>query len=90
MHMYEYNESSTIVAQDIQRHSGELNIKLEDTVDNHMLALVIYSLSTFNINNIKHVIYLHNTSTHILFIWIRLFISSPIDRAKASPTTQVQ
>ena len=26
----------------------------------------------------------------ILFIWIRLFISSPIDRAKASPTTQVQ
>ena len=28
--------------------------------------------------------------THILFIWIRLFISSPINRAKASPTTQVQ
>jgi hypothetical protein len=25
--MYEYNE----IAQDIQRHSGELNIKLEDT-----------------------------------------------------------
>jgi hypothetical protein len=88
--MYEYNESSTIVAQDIQRHSGELNIKLEDTVDNHMLALVIYSLSTFNINAIKHVIYLRNTSTHILFIWIWLFISCPIDRAKASPTTQVQ
>jgi hypothetical protein len=30
------------------------------------------------------------TSTRILFIWIRLFISSPIDRGKASPTTQVQ
>jgi hypothetical protein len=44
MHMYEYNESSTKVAQDIQRHSGELNIKLEDTVDN-MLALVIYTSS---------------------------------------------
>jgi hypothetical protein len=53
MHMYEYNESSTKVAQDIQRHSGELNIKLEDTVDNHMLALVIYTLSAFNINTIK-------------------------------------
>ena len=38
------------VAQDIQRHSGELNIKLEDTVDNHMLALVIYTTSAFNIN----------------------------------------
>jgi hypothetical protein len=45
MHMYEYNESSTKVAQDIQRHSGELNIKLEDTVDNQMLALVIYMSS---------------------------------------------
>jgi hypothetical protein len=44
--MYEYNE----IAQDIQRHSGELNIKLEDTIDNHMLALVIYTASTFNIN----------------------------------------
>jgi hypothetical protein len=30
------------------------------------------------------------TSMRILFIWIRLFISSPIDCAKASPTTQVQ
>jgi hypothetical protein len=47
MHMYEYNESSTKVAQDIQRHNGQLNIKLEDNVDNHMLALAIYtSLST--------------------------------------------
>jgi hypothetical protein len=45
MHMYEYNESSTKVAQDIQRHSGELNIKLEDTIDNQMLALVIYTSS---------------------------------------------
>jgi hypothetical protein len=45
MHMYEYNESSTKVAQDIQRHSGELNIKLEDTVNHHMLALVIYTSS---------------------------------------------
>jgi hypothetical protein len=45
MHMYEYNESSTKVAQDIQRHSGELNIKLEDTIENHMLALVIYTSS---------------------------------------------
>jgi hypothetical protein len=43
MHMYEYNESSTKIAQDIQRHSGELNIKLEDNVDNHMLDLVIYT-----------------------------------------------
>jgi hypothetical protein len=33
------------VAQDIQRHNGELNIKLEDTVDNHMLSLVIYTSS---------------------------------------------
>jgi hypothetical protein len=41
MHMYEYNK----IAQDIQRHSGELNIKLEDIVDNHMLALVIYTSS---------------------------------------------
>jgi hypothetical protein len=55
MHMYEYNESSTKIAQDIQRHSGELNIKLEDTVDNHMLALVIYTLSAFNINTIKKI-----------------------------------
>jgi hypothetical protein len=46
MHMYEYNESSTKVVQDIQRHSGELNIKLEDIVDNHMLALVIYTSSS--------------------------------------------
>jgi hypothetical protein len=45
MHMYEYNESSTKIAQDIQRHSGELNIKLEDTVDNHVLALAIYTSS---------------------------------------------
>jgi hypothetical protein len=49
MHMYEYNE----IAQDIQRHSGELNIKLEDTVDNHMLALVIYTATVFNINTIR-------------------------------------
>ena len=33
------------VAQDIQIHSGKLNVKLEDTVDNHMLALVIYTSS---------------------------------------------
>jgi hypothetical protein len=46
MHMYEYNESSTKIAQDIQRHRGELNIKLEDTVDNHMLALFIYTSSS--------------------------------------------
>ena len=45
MHMYEYNESSTKIAQDIQRHSGELNIKVEDAVDNHMLALLIYTSS---------------------------------------------
>jgi hypothetical protein len=30
------------------------------------------------------------TGMRTLFIWIRLFISSPTDRAKASPTTQVQ
>jgi hypothetical protein len=53
MHMYEYNESSIKIAQDIQRHCGELNIKLEDAVDNHMLALVIYTLSSFNINTIE-------------------------------------
>jgi hypothetical protein len=46
MHMYEYNESSTKIAQDIQGHSGELNINLEDTVDNHMLVLVIYTSSS--------------------------------------------
>jgi hypothetical protein len=57
MHMYEYNE----IAQDIQRHSGELNIKLEDTVDNHMLALVIYTASAFNINTIR------KTTTFYLF-----------------------
>jgi hypothetical protein len=44
--MYEYNESSTKVAQDIQRHSGQINIKLEDTVDNHMLALAVYTSSS--------------------------------------------
>jgi hypothetical protein len=53
MHMYEYNESSTKIAQGIPRHSGELNIKVEDTVDNYMLALVIYTSSAFNINTIK-------------------------------------
>jgi hypothetical protein len=30
--MYEYNDSSTKVAQDIQGRSGELNNKMEDTV----------------------------------------------------------
>jgi hypothetical protein len=55
--MYEYNE----IAQDIQRHSGELNIKLQDTVDNHMLALVIYMASMFNINTIR------KTTTFYLF-----------------------
>ena len=45
MHMYEHNESSTKIAHDIQRHSGELNIKVEDTVNNHMLELAIYMLS---------------------------------------------
>jgi hypothetical protein len=34
------------VAQDIQKHSGELNIKLEDIVDNYMLALAIYTSSS--------------------------------------------
>jgi hypothetical protein len=33
-----------------RKKSGELNIKLEDTVDNRMLALVIYTASAFNIN----------------------------------------
>jgi hypothetical protein len=33
------------LAQDIQIHSSELNIELEDTVNNHMLALVIYTSS---------------------------------------------
>jgi hypothetical protein len=86
------------VTQDIQRHSGELNIKWEDTVNNHTLALVIYTLSTSNINTFKKTttFYLftqHNydiTCTHILFVWIRFFISSPIDRTQASSTTQIQ
>ena len=51
------------------------NIKLEDTADNHMLALVIYTLSAFNINTIKKMttFYLfmqHDydiTSTHIYY-----------------------
>jgi hypothetical protein len=30
------------------------------------------------------------TGMRSLFVWIRFFISSPIDRAQASPTTQVQ
>jgi hypothetical protein len=76
MHMYEYNESSTKIAQDIPRHSAELNIKVEDTVDNYMLALVIYTSSAFNINTIKKMItfYLftqhdHNiTSTRIYYV----------------------
>jgi hypothetical protein len=40
------------VAQDIQIHSSELNI-LEDTVNNHTLASVIYTSSAFNINTLK-------------------------------------
>jgi hypothetical protein len=36
MHMYEYNDSSTKVAQDIQGRSGELNNKMEDTVQSHV------------------------------------------------------
>jgi hypothetical protein len=86
------------VTQDIQRYSGKLNIKWEDTVNNHTLVLVIYTLSASNINTFKKTttFYLftqHNydiTSTRILFVWIRLFISSPIDRTQASPTTQIQ
>jgi hypothetical protein len=85
------------VTQDIQWHSGELNVKWEDTVNNHTLALVFYTLSTSNINTFKKTttFYLftqHNydiTGTRILFVWIWLFISSPIDRAQASPTTQI-
>jgi hypothetical protein len=50
------------VTQDIQRHNGELNIKWENTADNHMLALVIYTLSTFSINTIKK-------TTNILYIY---------------------
>jgi hypothetical protein len=86
------------VTQDIQRHSGELDIKWEDTVNNHTLASVIYTLSVSNINTFKKTtkFYLftqHNydiTSMRILFVWIRLFISSPIDHTQASPTTQIQ
>jgi hypothetical protein len=33
------------VAQDIQGRSGELNNKMEDTINNHTLALVIYTSS---------------------------------------------
>ena len=34
------------VTQDIQRHNDELNIKWENTADDHMLALVIYTSSS--------------------------------------------
>ena len=68
--MYEYNESSTKIAQDIQRHSGEVNIKVEDTVDNYMLALVIYTSSAFNINTIK------NMTTFYLFTQHKYDITS--------------
>jgi hypothetical protein len=86
------------VTQDIQRHSDELNIKWEDTVNNHTLALVIYTLSTSNINTFKKTttFYLftqHNydvTGTRILFVWTQFFISSPIDHAQASSTAQIQ
>jgi hypothetical protein len=67
MHMYEYTESSTKVAQNIQRHSGELNINLEDIVDNHTLAFVIYTLSASNINTFKKTtpfyLFTHTTTT---------------------------
>ena len=67
MHMYEYTESSTKVAQNIQRHSGELNINLEDTVDNQTLAFVIYMLSASNINIFKKTtpfyLFTHTTTT---------------------------
>jgi hypothetical protein len=36
------------VTQDIQRHSGELNIKWEDTVNNHTLAIAIYNVGDHN------------------------------------------
>jgi hypothetical protein len=96
--MYEYNDSSTKVAQDIQGRSGELNVKWEDTVNNHTLALVIYTLSTSNINTFKKTttFYLFTqqnydiTGTRILFVWIWLFISSPIDHTQASLITQIQ
>jgi hypothetical protein len=41
MHMYEYNENITRYTKTQWR----TNIKLEDTVDNHMLALLIYTSS---------------------------------------------
>jgi hypothetical protein len=41
------------VAQDIQIHGSELNIKFVRHHNNHTLALVIYMLSAFNINTIK-------------------------------------
>jgi hypothetical protein len=80
------------VTQDMQRHSGELNIKWEDTVNNHTLALVIYTLLVININTIKRTttFYLFTqrnydiTSMRILFVWIRLFISFSSDHTKAS------
>jgi hypothetical protein len=63
-----------------------------------MLVLAIYALSSIIINTIKkmttfYIFTQHKnniTNTRILFIWIQFFISSPMDRAKASPTTQVQ
>jgi hypothetical protein len=55
------------VAQNIQRHSGELNINLEDTVDNHTLAFVIHTLSASNINTFKKTtpfyLFTHPTTT---------------------------
>jgi hypothetical protein len=58
MHMYEYNDSSTKVAQDIQGRSGELNNKIVRHRDNCTQALVIYTSSGIrsqsSLENNKH------------------------------------
>jgi hypothetical protein len=64
MQMYEYNESSTRYS----RHSSELNTKLYDTVNNHTLALVIYTLSAFNINTIKKMTTFYLFTQHDYYI----------------------
>jgi hypothetical protein len=63
MHMYEYNESSTKVAQDIQGHRGELNNKMEDTVATtcSLKSSTHYRCSALTpLKRRQHVIYLRN------------------------------
>jgi hypothetical protein len=74
--MYEYNESSTKVAQDIQGHSGELNNKMEDTVTTtcslylstrrraYVVTTTRKMITLTLLNQYKHFGYLRNTILH--------------------------